>query len=344
MKRTMVHLTALLTVAAAVAAIAPLGRSAPSTHENDEWLMFERRRVAGDAGTTQIYVRRVGHLDPGEIARDEKVTHMPGGAFNPTPERAAGSGWIVFNHPPADELTRESGLFVTGRVGPRGYVARPIETTCGARCLEEFAPAVSPDGSKLAFLAAYGPLDGDAADHVDLVVTDRDGGNRRVLRSSSWVRDGGEPTYAPSWSPDGRRLAFVVRYRAGGSTLYVIDADGTGLRRVTGRSLDTRSPARPAWAPAGNRIAIDLARTSDGDPEIHTIGADGRRLTRVTRSPYRTGAWAPAWSKRGGQIAFVRWDPVWEQSDIWIMRSDGTAQRRVARTRQNEGNPAWSGG
>ena len=58
----------------------------------------------------------------------------------------------------------------------------------------------------------------------------------------------------PSWSPDGRQLVFESA-RHGNTTLYVINADGTGERRLTftGYGDDTH----PAWSPDGRWIAFD---------------------------------------------------------------------------------------
>ena len=57
----------------------------------------------------------------------------------------------------------------------------------------------------------------------------------------------------PVWSPDGRRIAFLSR-RDGSKEVYVVNADGSGQRRLT---RDARFPATPAWSPDGRQIAFE---------------------------------------------------------------------------------------
>jgi Tol biopolymer transport system component len=181
-----------------------------------------------------------------------------------------------------------------------------------------------------------------SVDHVELVTIRRNGSGRQVLGSWSWRRDGAEPTTTPTWSPEGTRIAFALRLRGGGSRLFVINSDGTGLRALTPRALNRRGPARPAWGRFGT-IAFDMKRP-DGARELYVIRADGTSLRRLTHSGRRSGAWAPAWSDSRDRLAFARRDPVGRQSDIWIVNADGSRPRRVAKTPENESEPAWFGG
>ena len=81
----------------------------------------------------------------------------------------------------------------------------------------------------------------------------------------------------PSWSPDGRQLVFESA-RHGNTTLYIINADGTGERRLT--STGYGDDTHPAWSPDGRTILFDSSR--DGAFHLYTIhpdGTDERRLT-----------------------------------------------------------------
>ena len=83
-----------------------------------------------------------------------------------------------------------------------------------------------------------------------------------------------------SWSPDGRRIAFVSD-RDGNDEVYVINVDGSGLRNLT------RNPARdghPAWSSDGRTIGFVSNR--GGNRDIYVMNADGsgqRNLTRGIR-------------------------------------------------------------
>ncbi len=78
----------------------------------------------------------------------------------------------------------------------------------------------------------------------------------------------------PSWSPDGRQIAYARFGRGRG--LYVMSSDGTGRRRVYGRSV-----SRPVWSPDGTMIAF-VRSSSQGFPtSIYTIRVDGSHLRRA---------------------------------------------------------------
>ena len=68
---------------------------------------------------------------------------------------------------------------------------------------------------------------------------------------------------SPSWSPDGRRIAFDST-RDGNREIYVMNADGSGVTRLTHNPADD---GYPAWSPDGRHIAFDSDR--DGNREIY---------------------------------------------------------------------------
>jgi opacity protein-like surface antigen len=73
----------------------------------------------------------------------------------------------------------------------------------------------------------------------------------------------GPPSYwDPAWSPDGKQIAFVDHRGAG--DLYVMNADGSGLRQLTQSSLPPAAnygARQPAWSPDGSRIAFGYGYT-----------------------------------------------------------------------------------
>ena len=97
--------------------------------------------------------------------------------------------------------------------------------------------------------------------------------------------------FLPAWSPDGTRIAFMSN-RDGNPEIYVMNADGSNLRRIT------RQPgidATPSWSPAGNQIAFTSDRS--GSPQIYTVDAEGlqqpRRITSDESWADRA-TWSPA--------------------------------------------------
>ena len=89
--------------------------------------------------------------------------------------------------------------------------------------------------------------------------------------------------YAPAWSPNGERIAFVTR-----GDLWVADADGSHA------SLLVEHADRPAWAPSGRRLAFER------DGYVWTVRADGLQEKRLARGGH------PAWAPSGERIALDR--------------------------------------
>ena len=116
--------------------------------------------------------------------------------------------------------------------------------------------AWSPDGRKFAFLGSGGC--GDFC--FSLYVVRTDGSGLRDVTSELDRRGPGRgPASDPAWSPDGRKLAFVRLSADLGEPIYVVNADGSGLRRLTrGPALD----ADPAWSPDGRKLAFVRAATA----------------------------------------------------------------------------------
>jgi Tol biopolymer transport system component/imidazolonepropionase-like amidohydrolase len=100
----------------------------------------------------------------------------------------------------------------------------------------------------------------------------------------------------PSWSPDGRRIAFQA-YRTSTWQVWTVNADGSDLKPVTSSPYDDREPT---WSPDGTRIAFSSDRSGSYDVWILTV-ANGS-LQQVTRAP--SNEYMPSW-KSATEIAFV---------------------------------------
>jgi Tol biopolymer transport system component/imidazolonepropionase-like amidohydrolase len=115
----------------------------------------------------------------------------------------------------------------------------------------------------------------------------------RALR----ILEDGYDAHAPSWSPDGTRLAFQA-YRDRTWNIWTMNRDGSGLRRVTSGPFDDREPH---WSPDGAHLAFASDRS--GNYDIWTTTPDGKTLRQITKSAANEAM--PAWSPDGREIAYV---------------------------------------
>ena len=103
---------------------------------------------------------------------------------------------------------------------------------------------------------------------------------------------------SPSWSPDGRSIAFTSD-RDGNREIYVMDANGDNLQNLTNDSSQDRSPS---WSPDGRSIVFTSDRVGGGNYEIYVMDANGDNVRRLTDHPAEDRA--PSWSPDGRHITF----------------------------------------
>ena len=161
--------------------------------------------------------------------------------------------------------------------------AAVLAAAAGAETAPQPAPIVYATGSS-----------GPSANRSDLYVRDTDGSVRRLSRTSRYEG-------FPSWSPDGSQIVFVAAPK-GDSDVYVMNADGTGVRRLAG-SARRANDLYPAWSPDGRLIAFTSNR--DGvENELYVMRADGTGLRRLTRTPDWVDDTAPRFSPDGRYLVF----------------------------------------
>jgi WD40 repeat protein len=154
------------------------------------------------------------------------------------------------------------------------------------------------------------------------------GGERLHLVSESGV------FATPTWSADGRRIAFASNRSSADFEIYSMGAQGGGITPLTNNTVEDDGPS---WSPNGSRIAF--ARVPDvGPSQIYVMNADGTGELPLISGILEDSA--PAWSPDGTRIAFARGSGG--NSDIWTITSSGGSATPLTTDPANETNPDWS--
>lgn len=197
--------------------------------------------------------------------------------------------------------------------------------------------------------------------HVTISTMRADGSQRTTITRRLVSR-------SPAWSADGDRIVYTASGRHFPEEVFVMRADGTGVRRLT---TDDEPQAWPTWSPSGERIAF-VFMGRHFNYRIATMGVDGR--DRQVLTPHRGDAADPDWSPDGSRIAFDMngqiatmgprggsvqivtteggFDPSWSPNGRWIayesggdlyrIRVGGSGLQRLTATGIEEHSPSWS--
>lgn len=228
-------------------------------------------------------------------------------------------------------------------VSPAALVnASPVTATCdiavGTEPRPLFAdryvrkPAWSPDCARIAYV--------DQSQALWTIKLDGTG----AIKLTAGGREGEEDD-SPAWSPDGKQIAFS-RYAGrfvhgeGVHHILVINADGTNERQLTEGDVGDKTPT---WSPDGKQIVFSR-HNLETDPQQYSyntrdeylvvMDADGSNELALTRGG--TIEQEPRWSPDGEFIAYS------SDSDLWVMRPDGSYPRPVSVPHTDSAGYSWS--
>ncbi|MDA1191287.1 MAG: sigma-70 family RNA polymerase sigma factor [Candidatus Poribacteria bacterium] len=204
-------------------------------------------------------------------------------------------------------------------------------------------PTWSPDSRRIAY-CSDSVIDGVVSGEIYAV--DVDGLNLRRL--THHIGNDSDP----AWSPDGSAIAFVssrhnvfgtqndtaTTSRVGPSDLYLMNPDGSNVRRV---SYLGEMPYSPSWSPDGKRLVWAAGNGGGNRLEIYAMNADGTDLRRITDNTFNDNA--PRFSPDGTKIVF--WSNRESPNDLYVMSVDGSNQMRLTtglRDRETDRWLSWS--
>ena len=243
------------------------------------------------------------------------------------------------------------GLCHIYTVAPDGASLGPVGAICptGANettCPDDAHPTFSPDSRRLVFVQSTGevrqvPITGDQIDRSAVTVMNLDGTERRVVYATTgFAADLDYPTF----SPDGRQIVFE-RHNSGLSTpadrhaVFVIDADGSNLRRLTPWAENDGD--NPDWSPNGRWI-IYHSRVDDptGQAQYFLVHPDGSGRRQLSHFPDGTHVASASFAPDGRSIVFA----IGREGgnvDVYTMRLDGSHTRRLTRSKLWDSAAAW---
>ena len=268
--------------------------------------------------------RRLRDAGDARLEIEELLERRPGQASGiATVDPSAGRGRI---------LERTAWALVAIAAAGAGWwlaqrTARPVEapwvrfTQLTDEAGEEDTPAISPDGTSIAYARMTG---GSSSIYIQRI-----GGRNATLVA-------GEPDRhesAPAFSPDGRFIAFHESDADGG--IFVVGATGESTRRVT------QSGFHPAWSPDGKAIAFcDERIITPASRQVTSALSVVDVATGVVRQIFRGDAVQPDWSPSGRRLTF--WGQLNGQRDVFTIAADGGEPVPVTNDEPFDWSSAWS--
>ena len=186
------------------------------------------------------------------------------------------------------DVERGIELFSSQVTGPE-YEARMVAHRVADAIYEKLTGIQGAFATRLIYVSVTRNPEGK--DFYRLTVADADGQRPIVLL------EGRDPILAPSWSPDGKEVAYVSFESSRPAIYRQVLATGDREQLTNFRGLNNS----PVWSPDGTSMALVLSK--DGSPDIYLLELETKQLTRLTRH-YAIDT-EPTWMPDGKSLLFT---------------------------------------
>src|SRR5579872_928459 len=311
------------------------------------WSSDGRRIVFYQSTPQDVYPGRFGGIRPSvsqivsiDVESGAVQKHTSGPGLKITPQWLP-DGEIGF----LEKFGNAKGLaFVSGKAGAAGIMRNPSWSADGKmvvyqKPIDAKAPRMLPVFSRdpgfslyrTGNFASWSPAGDRFVLAVDqgLQMFDARGENGRAIYDSKGLQ-----VAFPSWSPDGKAIAFGVGSYFSGhdkpAVIAMVHADGTEFRKVTD---GTGNAGFPSWSPDGKRIVYRAAGSAQG---LRIVNLEDGKVTTLT-TDYDN---FPAWSPKGDLIEFTSFRDG--DFEIYTIKPDGSGVRQLTQTGGNDAHGIWS--
>jgi TolB protein len=250
-------------------------------------IIFDSNRLrSGDDpfNVSDLFVMNADGTGQTALVRGSSASWSPDGKAIAFHASASGKGRPIKVDPGAattdnDIFVLDIGEFLAHRATPRNITNSPAAI--------DDDPDWSPQGRKIVFTSHAAGDDPITSNTAEIYVIDLAGTARPVRLTSN-----AEEERAPSWSPDGRRIAYCCRRGGSDLEICIMNADGSGVRQLTDNTIGDLTPS---WSPDGRKIVFHRRVGERGQFQLFVIDGDGRNEKQLTFPPGLNGF--PNWGE-----------------------------------------------
>jgi|RhiMetdeSRZDD1v2_1073273.scaffolds.fasta_scaffold15917_7 TolB protein len=264
------------------------GDALPKLSPDGKRIVFDSNRARGagePANTSDLFLMKADGKNQTLLTRGSSATWSPDGKHIAFHRSSSGGPCPVSSPPPFPGIpgcpiktdpgaaTWDSDIFIMRVPDDDEPGEEPINLTNSPNQIDD-DPDWSPDGQKIVFTSHPDTDNVNNSIHAEIYVLDLATGQTKRLTFNL------EEERAPTWSPDGKQIAYLCRAGGADFEICVMNADdGTGQTALTNNLV---LDATPAWSPDGQKIVFHRNVAGLGSAQLFVMKADGTDQTQLT--------------------------------------------------------------